>query len=122
MFCPSERASATWDPSLALQPPLNIGPAVATLGVPDRSILDEYEALRSAVREIARRFRAVFDRHLWTPFVDRGMPTDQIPSSVQMWGHLTELAASVVTAELHDCFTAFAAEYVTRAEDSSRRG
>ena len=50
------------------------------------------------------------------------MPTDEIPSSVQMWGHLTELATSVVTTELHDCFTAFAAEYVARAEDSSRRG
>ncbi len=100
----------------------DIGPAVARLGVPVAEILDEYEALSTAVAEIADRFRAVFERHLWGPFVDRGMPTDEIPSLTADVGQLTELATSVVTAELHDRFAAFAAEYLACAEDSSTRG
>lgn len=77
-------------------------------------------ALSAAVSEIADRFRAVFERRLWEPFVDRGMPADEIPSLTADVGQLTELATSVVTTELHDRFAAFAAEYPTRAEDSSR--
>jgi len=100
----------------------DIGPAVAKLGVPVAEILDEYEALRAAVGEIADRFRAVFERHLWDPFVDRGMPTDEIPSLTADVGQLTELATSVVTTELHDRFAAFAAEYLAHAEESSTRG
>ena len=100
----------------------DIGPAVARLGVPVSEILDEYEALRSAVGGIADRFRSVFERHLWEPFVDRGMPADEIPSLSSDVGQLTELATSVVKTELHDHFASFAAEYVARAVDSSERG
>lgn len=92
------------------------GPAVARLGVPVAEILDEYDALRAAVGEIAERFRAVFERHVWDPFVEQGMPTDEVPSLTSDVAQLTELATSVVTAELHDRFAAFAAEYFARAE------
>lgn len=95
-----------------------IGPAVAQLGVPVNEILDEYDALRAAVGKIADRFRAVFERHLWEPFVERGMPAEEIPSLTVDVGHLTELATSVVTTELHDRFADFAAEYVAQAEDT----
>jgi len=98
---------------------VDIGPAVARLGVPVSEILDEYEALRAAVGEIAERFRAVFEKHLWEPFVDRGMPPDEIPSLSAEVGQLTELATSVVTTELHDRFASFAAEYLARAEERS---
>ena len=100
----------------------DIGPAVARLGVPVSEILDEYEALSLAVGEISDRFRAVFERHLWSPFVDRGMPTDEIPSLTADVSQLTELATSVVTTELHDRFATFAAEYLARADGISRRG
>lgn len=92
------------------------GPAVARLGVPVAEILDEYEALRVAVGEIADRFRSVFERHLWDPFVERGMPADEIGSLTTDVAQLTELATSVVTTELHNRFAAFVAEYVDRGQ------
>ena len=92
------------------------GAVGVVLGVPVTEILDEYEALNAAVGEIADRFRAVFERHLWGPSVDRGMPTDEIPSLTADVGQLTALATSVVTTELHDRFAGFAAEYLDKAK------
>lgn len=99
----------------------DIGPAVARLGVPVSEILDEYEALRAVVSDIAERFRRVFERHLWDPFVEAGMPADEVPGLASDVGQLTDLATNVVTIELHDRFAAFAADYLARAEDSSNR-
>ena len=94
----------------------DVGPAVAGLGVPVSEILDEYEALSAAVAAIADRFRAVFERHVWEPFVDRGMPPEGISALTTDARQLTELAMGIVTAELHDRFATFAAEYLSRAE------
>jgi len=99
-----------------------IGPAVARLGVPISEILDEYEALQGAVGEIADRFQAVFERHLWRPFVDRGMPPDEVASLTTNVGQLTELATSVVTTELHRRFAMFATEYLERAKVENEQG
>jgi DNA-binding transcriptional MerR regulator len=90
----------------------DIGPAVARLGVPIATILDEYEALSAVVDDIAERFRVVFDEHLWAPFAERGMPSEEISELTANVAQLTELATSVVTTELHRRFAAFAAEYV----------
>ncbi|MGH1492040.1 MAG: MerR family transcriptional regulator [Acidimicrobiales bacterium] len=94
----------------------DIGPAVARLGVPVPEILDEYEAMSDAVGEIAERFRAVFERHVWQPFVARGMPADELSSLSANVAQLTELATSVVTTELHQRFAAFADGFVQQAE------
>ena len=101
----------------------DIGPAVARLGVPVSEILDEYEALQVAVSQIAERFRGVFERHLWDPFVERGMPADEVPSLTSDVRQLTELATSVVTTELQDRFTAFASDYLAKvqADEESAR-
>ncbi len=93
----------------------DIGPAVARLGIPVDEILDEYQALTAAVSEIADRFRDVFERHLWEPFVERGMPTDDVASLSSDVGQLAELATSVVTTELHARFASFATDYLAQA-------
>lgn len=93
----------------------DIGPAVAKIGVPLPEILDEYEALQAAVVEIADRFRAVFERHLWGPFVEKGMPSGEVSSLTADVGQLTEMATSIVTTELHARFASFASDYVARA-------
>lgn len=98
-----------------------IGPAVARLGVPVSDILDEYEALGAAVDEIATRFRAVFEEHIWKPFADRGMPTSEVANLTDEVGQLTELATSVVTVELQERFAAFAADYVAKAQAEDER-
>ncbi|CAN5561534.1 MerR family transcriptional regulator [soil metagenome] len=94
----------------------DIGPAVASMGVPVEEILDEYEALSAAVGEIAMRFREVFERRVWEPFVERGMPVDEIAALTADVGRLTELATSVVTTELHQRFATFAAEFLNQTQ------
>ena len=51
---------------------IDLGAAVARMGIPVSDILDEHEALILSVNGIAERFRQVFQRHFWEPFVERG--------------------------------------------------
>lgn len=95
---------------------VDIGPAVARLGVPVGEILDEYDALRDAVAGIAERFRAVFERRVWEPFVDAGMPAERVPALTHDVEQLAALASAVVDLELKDRFAALAADYVDRAQ------
>ncbi len=83
--------------------------------MPIGEILDEYEALRAATAAVATRFRAVFDRHLWQPFVDAGQPADRVATLPADAATLATLAQSVVATELSDRFDAFVAGYVERA-------
>ena len=97
---------------------IDLGAAVARMGIPVSEILDEHEALMISVNGIAERFRQVFERHFWEPFVERGMPDDEMPSLSKAVNQLTELATSVVTAELHERFADFAEQYLARAAES----
>ena len=101
---------------------LDLGAAVARLGIPVTEILDEHEALMISVNGIAERFREVFQRHFWEPYVSKGMPAEEMPSLSAAVSQLTELATSVVTAELHERFAAFAEQYLTRAAESVAKG
>lgn len=98
---------------------VDIGPEVAKLGIPVAEVLDEYEAVTTAVGDIAERFRALFDRHLWEPFAEDGMLAEDIPSLTDDIARLASLATSVVTAELHERFAEFASDYVERAEEQN---
>ncbi|MEL7155573.1 MAG: MerR family transcriptional regulator [Actinomycetota bacterium] len=98
----------------------DIGPAVARLGVPVPEILDQYESLQAAIDGIAERFRAVFERHLWDPFVARGMPMAEASTLTAEVGQLAELATSVVTVELDRRFAGFTTEYLEQAGQSTQ--
>ena len=71
-----------------------------------------------SVNGIAERFSAVFQRHVWEPFVSKGVPAEEMSSLSAAVNQLTELATSVVTAEPHERFVAFAEEYLARAVES----
>ena len=101
---------------------IDLGAAVARMGIPVSEILDEHEALMISVNGIAERFREVFQRHFWEPFVGRGMPAEEMSSLSAAVNQLTELATSVVTAELHERFAAFAEQYLARAAESVTKG
>lgn len=101
---------------------IDLGAAAARVGIPVSVILDEHEALSVAVHSIAERFRTVFHRHFWEPYADRGMLAGEMHSLTTAVNQLTELATSVVTAELHDCFAAFADEYLAQAAESITKG
>ena len=55
------------------------GAAVARLGIPASEIFDEREALIISVNGIAERFREVFHRHFWEPYVERACPPRRCP-------------------------------------------
>ena len=101
---------------------VDLGAAVARVGIPISEILDEHEALIIAVNDIAERFRAVFQRHFWEPYSEKGMPAEEMHSLTTAVNQLTELATSVVTAELHDRFAAFAEQYLAQAAKSVTTG
>ena len=101
---------------------IDLGAGVARLGIPVSEILDEHEALTISVNGIAERFREVFQRHFWEPFVSKGMPAEEMPFLTTAVSQLTELATSVVTAELHERFAAFAEQYLARAAESVTKG
>ena len=92
-----------------------IGPAIAKLGIPVSVILDEYEALRTAMAAVAEQFRVVFEQQLWEPFVERGMPADELSALTSTVSQLAELANNVVTTELQDRFADFAHHYLEAA-------
>lgn len=94
---------------------IDIGVALARLGIPASEILDEHENLQAAVEDIANRFRDVFEHHFWQPFVEKGLPPEEITSLSTAVQQLTDLATRVVTTELHERFTAFAEHYLARA-------
>lgn len=98
---------------------IDAGAAVAKMGVPVSEVLDEYEALGAAVDEIADRFRSVFERHMWQPFVGGELNASEIAELRDRVLQLTDLATSVVTVELHDRFAEFAADYIERVPPAS---
>ena len=60
-----------------------------------------------------------FHRHFWEPYAAGGMPTEEMNSLTAAVNQLTELATSVVTAELHDRFAAFADQYLLLTDVST---
>ena len=60
--------------------------------------------------------------YFWEPFVAEGMPAEEMPSLTAAVSQLTELATSVVTAELHERLAAFAEHYLARAAESVTKG
>ena len=88
------------------------------MGIPVSEILDEHEAFMVSVNGIADRFREVFQRHFWEPFVRKGMPAEEMSSLTMAVTQLTELATSVVSAELHERLAAYAEQYLARAAES----
>lgn len=94
---------------------LDAGPRIARLGVPVGEILDEYEALQASVAAVAGRFRKVFDRHLWQPVEDRGLPEDELARLSDDAQALASAASEVVIVELRRQFGEFVDDYLDRA-------
>ena len=86
---------------------LDLDAVVARMGIPISKILDEHETLMISINGIAERFREVFQRRFWKPFVVKGMLADEMPFLMAAVSQLTDLATSVVTAELHERFAAY---------------
>ncbi|MBX3313870.1 MAG: MerR family transcriptional regulator [Actinobacteria bacterium] len=79
---------------------LEIGSALAALGIPTEAILDQYAVLRDDADRIAGRFTDLFRTHLWEPFVADGLPQDRIGTVVDALEQLGPLAEGVVVMAL----------------------
>jgi hypothetical protein len=104
---------------------LEIGTELTRIGIPVSEILDEFEVMQSTTDAIAQRFTGVFERHMWEPFVDAGLPGDEIPQLTEALQRLSALAESVVEVALSDALRRKASEFLagqaTRLDEATVR-
>ncbi|MDP8937652.1 MAG: MerR family transcriptional regulator [Actinomycetota bacterium] len=79
---------------------LEVGAQLVADGVPLTAVLDAAAEIRAATDRLAERFVALFTDHVWQPFVDAGMPADDLPRITATLQGQRPLAAKVVTAAL----------------------
>lgn len=84
-------------PSPAL---LRAGSELVAVGIPLAVTQDEVAALRDDMARIAARFVALFERYVWAPFVEAGMPADRLPDVTDALRRLRPLAEVAVRATL----------------------
>jgi len=97
---------------------LEFGAQLAALGVHLDEILDEWEALLASTASSARRFVGVFERHVWRPFVEAGMPADQVDMVTDALRRLAPVAQAVTAVALRIALQNAAAAFV--AEQARR--
>lgn len=93
---------------------LDVGAALVALGFPLADVLDEAAALQAVTDGVAERFAAMFERHVWRPFADDGMPPDRLSAVTAILEQLGPLAERVVQASLRDSLAASAERLLAR--------
>ncbi|HET9443067.1 MAG TPA: hypothetical protein VFO65_07070, partial [Acidimicrobiales bacterium] len=79
---------------------LRAGSEMVDVGVPLEATLDEVALLRADLDRIAARFVQLFDRWVWQPFVQAGMPADRLPQVTDALRRMRPLAGVTVNALL----------------------
>jgi DNA-binding transcriptional MerR regulator len=97
---------------------LDVGARLAALGVPISEILDEYEHLQQVADELAARFTSIFERNLWSPVADRGLPPDDLPALADALAELGPMAEQIVVASMRRALVEQAQQFLaSRAGD-----
>lgn len=91
---------------------LEIGLGLLRAGVPIGEMLDELEALRGIADTIAARFTGVFERNMWRPFADAGLPASQVRPLASSLQELSGLAEDAVVAVLRSSLRARAGAFL----------
>jgi DNA-binding transcriptional MerR regulator len=79
---------------------LRVGTEMAAVGIPLPATQDELASLRADMARIAARFVGLFERYVWKPFVEAGMPAERWPQVTDALRRLRPLAAISVQATL----------------------
>lgn len=79
---------------------LRAGVELAAAGVPLAATQDALAALREDMARIAARLVGMFERHVWKPYVEAGMPPEQLPQVTDALRRMRPLAAITVQATL----------------------
>jgi DNA-binding transcriptional MerR regulator len=93
---------------------LETGVELVKLGIPIGAVLDEYERLQQTTADIAAHFTNLFERHLWHPFAEAGMPPEQIRQLTATLQRLGPLAESVVALTLRHALQQQAATFIAK--------
>ena len=93
---------------------LEIGLELVRVGIPVKEMMDELEALQDVADSIARRFTAVFERHMWEPFIAAGLPADQVRPLTESLQRLSVLAGAVTDVALRDALRRNAGEFLAQ--------
>lgn len=93
---------------------LDVGATLVTLGFPLADVLDEAAALQAVTDGVAERFAAMFERHVWRPFADDGMPPERLAAVTAILEQLGPLAERVVQASLRDSLATSAERLLAR--------
>jgi DNA-binding transcriptional MerR regulator len=96
---------------------LDIGAEIARLGVPPADLLDEWEHVEAATRDLAARFRAAFEARVWAPFVEAGMPAADLAAVTEKLRRMQELGQEIVAIALAAAIEAEAANAVSAAAE-----
>lgn len=99
-------------PSPAL---LEAGAQLVADGVPLSAVLDAASEIRAAADRLAERFVALFTDHVWQPFVDAGMPADELPRITATLQRQRPLVAKAVMPALAQAMQRHADEAAARA-------
>ncbi|HVL26671.1 MAG TPA: MerR family transcriptional regulator [Acidimicrobiales bacterium] len=95
LFVPHEDGFLIPSPSL-----LRAGAELAAVGVPLADTQDALAALRDDMARIAARFVGMFERYVWKPYVEAGMPSERLPEVTDALRRMRPLAATSVQATL----------------------
>lgn len=102
---------------------LEIGSELAELGIPVEEVIDEYEQLQEATTAVAERFTQLFERHLWAPFVESGLPADEVRHLIEVLQRLSTLAEGVLGVTLRQSLKRAATAFVAaQAEQLQEAG
>jgi len=85
---------------------LKAGEDVIAMGVPLDHALTVMHKVRRAVRNVAEEFVRLFLRDVWRPFVDAGMPQEQLPQVRKSLERLRSVAWEVVRPTFQIAMTA----------------
>jgi DNA-binding transcriptional MerR regulator len=85
---------------------LKAGEDVIAMGVPLEHALSVMQKVRRAMRDVAQEFVRLFLRDVWRPFVDAGMPSEQLPEVRASLERLRGVAWEVVRPTFQRTMTA----------------
>lgn len=102
------------DGTLVIHSPvfLEVGSALVALGIPLDDVLDEARQLDVDLAAVAERFASLFERHVWRPFADAGMPDEDLAGVTDALARLGPLADQVVHTTLQRALAAVAARFL----------
>jgi DNA-binding transcriptional MerR regulator len=76
----------------------DLGVEALRAGIPIDELLDEFVRLRADLHDVALRFVTLFAGHVLRPFIEAGLPKNELPLILERMKHLRQLAVEATDA------------------------